>query len=389
MKLLVNITDGVLNVRAIRRYVYELVCGLGSRSDIDLHLLYFSHRLKSLREFLDLIPAQARYRVHSIPAPRSILRKRYQKSRWELRQLEKRVDLYHDLYFDLPCFETIPYVATLHGLFAHVRPDLCTPEHLVEMVDWSSRATQLASHFVAVSESTRFEFLERFPVEPERVTAVPLGVSPQYFVDKPSDPNREARYLLYVGGIQPNKNIPFLFEVFGRLVRETSYPGDLYLVGNCYYSEDEYDALIEAAEIRGRVHRVGFFDPEDPEIARLYRGAELFLFPSLYEGWTSPPLEAMASRVPVIASDISSIPETVGDGALLADPTDASAWVEAAQRLIRDSALRRAMIDRGFARASSFPWSRCVEKTVSVYEGLLTGTARTESSTQPELEPTP
>ncbi len=377
MKVLVNATDGPLSVRAVRRYVTALARGLASHpGEVELHLLFLTHHRKLVRRFVADLGPSARAQVHWIPLPRAWSDRRYRRPRAELLRLARRVDLYHETTFDHPDLGgEIPYLSTVHGLVTVVRPDLCPASFVEEKARWLEKATELSSHYLAVSATTRGEILERFDVPPDRVRAVPLGVEDVF---RPGD-RVAARhavgerlgisgdYLLYVGGVQRNKNVPRIFETARALRDRGVFDGGLVLAGDVHYTADEFAELVRTHDLEGRVTTTGYLEPDDSFLIDLYRGARLFLFPTYYEGWTSPPLEAMGCGTPVVASAASSVPETVGDAAELADPDDAEAWIDAATRLLEDRAHREALCARGLARAREYSWDRMVAGTLAFY----------------------
>lgn len=382
MKILLNATDGPLSLRAIRRYVMEMIAGLGHPDrGLDLSLVFFTHRARRIRKFLQQLPPQTRFRVHTIPLPRGWLYRRYEQPRAELARLIRGYDLYHETTTDNPHFIDKPVLTTVHGLCPLVRPDILDPVFAAEKGAWFDRCLEHSQYFTPVSETSRHEFLERFDVAPSRVRAIPLGVS-EHFERKPLQEvraeslgyfGRRRPYVLYVGGIQRNKNVELVLRVFRELVQTRAFLGDLVLAGDLHYDLAEFRALLEELEIEDRVELAGCFPPEDPRLAAIYRGASLFLFPSFYEGWTSPPLEAMACGTPVIASSASSIPETVGAGALTADPLEDQPWIDHATRILQDADYREDLIQRGVQRAAEFPWSRTVDATAALYEDILNG----------------
>jgi len=385
LRVLVNATDGPLSVRAVRRYVGALCRGLAARPDeIELDLVFFTHRGSLVRRFVASLGAARRTRVHWLPLPRAWAERRYRRPRPELLRLARRADLYHETTVDHPALGgEIPYAMTVHGLAPLVRPDLCGEAFVAEKGAWFERALALSDSFIPVSETCRGELLALFGGAEERVRAVPLGVDDAF---RPGD-RAAARaavaarlglagdYLLYVGGVQRNKNIPRLLETARALRDRGAFTGDLVLAGDVHYSAEELAALVREHSLEGRVRTTGYLEPEDPFLVELYRGASLFLFPSYYEGWTSPPLEAMGCGTPVVASAASSIPETVGDAALLADPDDAEAWIAAATRLLGDADLRAELARRGEARARAFSWDRTVEGTIAAYRAFAGGRA--------------
>ena len=286
-------------------------------------------------------------------------------------------DLYHAAGSNLFACRARVYLHTVGGLAAFVRPDLLPPPFVARVQAAFRSALPRITHLLAVSETTRREVLERFPIAPERVAAIPLGVDAEF---RPMDPDRRAAalrglpqvrppYVLYVGRIQRNKNIALLLESFARASRGALAGHTLVLTGPRPWPDAEIDAALARPDLAGRVALTGPRSGE--ELVALYSGADLFVFPTLYEGWTSPPLEAMACGVPVVASSCSSVPETVGDAAVLVDPLDAGAVAGAMERAIEDRALRASLRKKGLARAATFTWERSIGATVDLYRRLL------------------
>ncbi|MEM7167227.1 MAG: glycosyltransferase family 1 protein [Planctomycetota bacterium] len=382
MKILMNATDGPLSLRAIRRYVLEMAAGLGHPdSGVDLHLMFLTHRVNRIRRFLKQLPAETSYRLRVVPVPRRICYDRYEETRRELRWLTKGMDLYHETTTDSPRFLDTPVLTTIHGCCPLVRPDILDPGFVRGKSAWFDRAVRNSGYFTTVSATSREEFLERFPVARELVRPIPLGVSEQFSHVAPEVAQQAVQetfgwdqpYVLYVGGIQHNKNIPVVLHTFQRLLEGSAFNGNLVLAGDLHYPEEMFRSKLQSLGIADRVRTPGCFPPEDQRLATLYRGASLFLFPSFYEGWTSPPLEAMACGTPVIASAASSIPETVGSAALTVDPEDPEGWAEAAARVLADRNLAADLREAGIARAAEYPWSRTVGSTIEMYSDILNG----------------
>lgn len=232
------------------------------------------------------------------------------------------------------------------------------------------RAVHRASRVLVTSAWTRGELLARHPEAADRLAVVPLGVSPGVVSDEGVAPERRARiealspFLLCVGNRKPHKNMEAAVETLARL--RPRVPGLRLVIAGEGFGED--------GGVRERARRLGVEEAvswegrvSDAELACLYAHAGCLLFPSLYEGFGLPPLEAMQAGVPVVASDRASIPEVVGDAAAVVPPHDAEAMAAAALRLLQDPAHRAAMVRRGRERAARFRW----EETASRITDLL------------------
>ncbi|WP_230467443.1 glycosyltransferase family 4 protein [Lujinxingia vulgaris] len=234
-------------------------------------------------------------------------------------------------------------------------------------------------HIIAISEATATELKQRFNVADERITVVPNGIDHGHF--KPSAPetikalkqrfNLENPFALYVGGYDFRKNTELLIRALAQLPSST----ELTLVlagGGDAQARKAHDALAEKLGQAHRLRWLGFVD--DRDLPALYGAAEFFVYPSLAEGFGLQALEAMACGCPVIASERSSLPEVVGDAALLANPGSAYGWGESMSALLKDDALRERLRRAGLERAQSFSWERCARETAAVYERLLAST---------------
>jgi glycosyltransferase involved in cell wall biosynthesis len=241
---------------------------------------------------------------------------------------------------------------------------------------WS--AVRRADRVLTVSEASKRDILHHFRVSPAKVEVIPNAIDDR-FRTPPSDEEmaqvREryqlhAPFLLYAGTVKPHKNVERLIEAFGDLRRRGFDHVKLLVIG---------DEVSKQATLRHAVHRcklhthVRFFGfVPHRMLAVLYRLADAFVFPSLYEGFGLPPLEAMASGTPVVTSNVSSLPEVVGEAALLVDPYDPIAIADALERLLCDESLRRTLVERGLARAREFSWERSVRRIRRVYEEVGT-----------------
>jgi glycosyltransferase involved in cell wall biosynthesis len=236
-----------------------------------------------------------------------------------------------------------------------------------------------ADYFIAVSENTKAEFLNCFPeIDPRRVRVIPLGIGSEFRVlDRRSVKEKikaafqiDRPYILYVGGLETRKNVQGILRGFSLVAHR--YPDlDLVLAGDPGHGYGEIEALASEGCLPGRVKVIGYVGQETDRLPLLYNGAECFVFPSFSEGWTSPPLEAMACGTPVLTSNVSSLPETVGDAALTVDPSCPEAIGQAMDRLLADSALRADLQRKGLKHSSRFTWKRCAESTHALYRDAV------------------
>ena len=292
----------------------------------------------------------------------------------------ERIDLFHAPHYVLPPLTPCKSVVTIHDCI-HLRFPQYLPNRLAYAYARSSLwfATHRSNRVLTVSEASKRDILKYFRV-PERKIDVIYNAIDERFGELPTPEEIErvrdryqlnAPYVLYAGNIKPHKNLERLIEAF-HLMRQGSpelRDVELLIIG---------DEISKYATLRRAVHRhklhkhVRFFGfVPDQTLASLYRLANAFVFPSLYEGFGLPPLEAMASGTPVIASNVSSLPEVVGDAALMIDPYEPGAIADAMRQVLTDSQLRADLRARGFVRAREFSWERSVRRVREIYEEVM------------------
>jgi glycosyltransferase involved in cell wall biosynthesis len=179
----------------------------------------------------------------------------------------------------------------------------------------------------------------------------------------------EDDFILFVGTVQPRKNLLTLVRAFDQIVRDTSHRPQLVIAGAEGWLMDELFALIKSSAIKDRIRFTGYL--VDDDLRALYSSCTLFVYPSIYEGFGLPPLEAMACGAPVIASDIATFQETLGDAAMLIDPNDAEALARGIVECLEDEARRQALSQRGQEHAKMFSWERTAQLTLDVYRKVL------------------
>jgi glycosyltransferase involved in cell wall biosynthesis len=292
---------------------------------------------------------------------------------WFRRQVERFPDhLLHVPNFILPPCAN-PTVATLHD-FSHLHyPHFHPRERRVYLDRYLPRTLQHATRLIAVSEFVRQEAMALFGVPAERIIAVPNGVDPVFH----PYPHAEilpvlsryglqpGGYLLAVATLEPRKNLGRLAEAYGRLPATLRQRYPLILVGARGWLTETLERQLAPLERSGQVRRLGYVPQAD--LPALYAGAHAFAYPSLYEGFGLPVLEALASGVPVLTANRASLPEVAGDAALLVEPEEVDALTAGLERLLVDQDWRTGAVERGLRQAGRFSWTRCVEETVAVY----------------------
>ncbi len=268
--------------------------------------------------------------------------------------------------------------ATRTLLTVHDFSFLHYPEHFVpKLVNYLKqvvpRSVARADRVLADSEATRADLIAHLGAPPDKVEVLYGGVAPRFRSEpEPGEKERlQARYgigdqpyVLSVGTLQPRKNYVRLIRAFNQLANQPT--NQLLIAGGRGWLYK--DIFAEAEKHSDRVHILGFVD--DADLPALYRNAALFAFPSLYEGFGFPVLEAMACGVPVVCSNASSLPEVAGDAALLIAPSDTGGLAAAMARVLEDADLRRDMVARGFVHAAQFTWERAARQLLAVFDSI-------------------
>jgi len=285
-----------------------------------------------------------------------------------------RVDLFHGTVNALPPMLAGRSIVTIHDLAFLRWPEQITVRRHRYLSRAVASAARRANGIIAVSDATKRDIVEQLQVDPDRVAVTPLGVD-ERFTPASSDRIAEVRarydlqepFVLFVGTLEPRKNLPALLRAFARIQHDI--PHRLALAGAIGWRSQEFQDAVEAAKLGDRLRLIGFVDERD--LPALYSAADLFAFPSLYEGFGLPVLEAMACGTPVVTGNVSSLPEVAGDAALLVDPHDDAALGKAMLRALTDQPERARLTAAGFERAAHFTWRATARSTVAAYRDAV------------------
>jgi glycosyltransferase involved in cell wall biosynthesis len=285
------------------------------------------------------------------------------------------VDLIHAPAYTAPFMTTIPLVVTIHDVSYERHPEWYPYRRDWVRRSFYRRSARAAGRILTDSAFSAAEITAAYRIPAERICVVPLGAAPGFApaddagsADLPS--NVTAPFLLHVGDLHERRNLPMLVEAMLHARRSAGVSGlSLVLAGVDRGVGDDLCALASGAGVPDAVVRLGVID--DTGLQVLYRAATALVYPSLYEGFGLPVLEAMASGTPVIASDAASIPEVLGDAGILLPPNDRAAWTEALVRVVTDGSLRAAMRTNGLSRAATFSWARTARMTYDVYRSTM------------------
>lgn len=372
MRLAFNATSLLSPLTGIGQYSRQLALGLKGRSDIDTSFFYGAAWTKEVRN--EAMPGAATVlpwiRKH-VPLSYS-LRRFIQEQRFAAGARGQQFDVYHEPNI-LPLPFDGPSVVTIHDLSWIRYPEMHPIERVRAMNKYFEPGLRRATVLLTDSEFVKDEVVKTFSIDPQRVQTIPLGVE-NLFQPRLAQQIRPTldhngltygKYLLAVGTLEPRKNLSLALRAYARLPKHVREHCPLVLVGMKGWLTSSLEKQLAPMLRSGEVKQLGYLTRE--ELAYVISGATSLVYPSVYEGFGLPPLEAMASGVPVIASNVSSIPEVVGDTGILINPLDVDATTDAMRLLIDDSDLRNNLASRALERSRNFTWARCIDRTIQSY----------------------
>jgi glycosyltransferase involved in cell wall biosynthesis len=278
-------------------------------------------------------------------------------------------DVLHFPYDSCVAWKRGKFVTTIHDVKPVLFPDLRARTSFNSRIEqWLvGDRWKTIDHVITVSEHSRRDLLAHVPLRPDQVSVTPLGLDAERF--RPVEHRQEGKpYVFCVAGSDPTKNVGSLVAAFAKLPASLRDRFDLLLAGDVCKRED-IRAAIEHAGIGAHTKLVGIVP--DGQLVAYYQQATVFVFPSLYEGFGLPVLEAMGCGCPVICSNASSLPEVAGDAAVLIDPHRPEQLAEELARVLESSVVQSTLRARGIARAKEFGWDRTARQTVAVYERIV------------------
>jgi len=281
-------------------------------------------------------------------------------------------DLFHFTNFIRPPLRRGKSVVNIYDTSFFRFPEATEPKNLTYLTSHIEQTVKQVDAVITISEFSRAEIADLLPISMDRIVSVHPGLDPE--LQRPDEDRIQAvrarhgldrPYLLFVGTIEPRKNLPFLVDVFDSL---DGFDGELVLVGMPGWKTESIFNHIREARRSKSIRRLDFVD--DNDLSSLYAGAELFIFPSLYEGFGFTPVESMACGTPVVSSTGGSLPEVLGDAAMIIEGFDRDAWAAEIGSLLADSARRAALSAKGLSYVERFTWDRVAERTWELYRNV-------------------
>jgi glycosyltransferase involved in cell wall biosynthesis len=356
----------------IGRYTGGLVQALARLDRQNEYVLFVAGRPSG--PLLELSSAHPNFHLKAAPLSDRFFNIIWQRLRLPLpvEAFSGPLDIFHSPDFVLPPLRRARAILTVHDLSFMRVPQCADPALRAYLSQAVPRSISRADHVLADSQSTRRDLIELLAVPADKITVVPAGVGDNF--RRVTDEERLAyvrrryeltpRFILGLSTLEPRKNFVGLIRAFARL-SASGYAGDLVIAGGRGWMYEPIFAEVEQQKLAGRVHFPGFV--ADADLPALYTLADLLAFPSFYEGFGLPVLEAMACGTPVICADNSSLPEVAGEAALMVGAGDTEALVEGMRRLLADEELRRQLVQRGLAQVKNFTWQEAARKLLAVY----------------------
>ncbi|MCI1944940.1 glycosyltransferase family 4 protein [Clostridium luticellarii] len=289
------------------------------------------------------------------------------------------VDIYHIPQNGIGISENIrcKKVVTIHDLIPYVLPETVGKGYLEKFLKEMPDIINLSDGIITVSDCSKKDIIKFFPMAEDKIFVTPLAADEKYRpLEKDickykvkTEYNIENPFILYIGGFSPRKNVSSLINAFSRVHKNLDRNYDLIIVGS---NKDELDMLKNLSlnlNIIKNIKFTGFV--EEKMLPILYNACDAFIYPSLYEGFGLPPLEAMSCGTPVITSDISSIPEVVENGGILINPFDIKSLMYSMEALLNDENIRHDLSSKALKQASKFSWKKTSENTIEAYTKIL------------------
>ncbi len=286
-------------------------------------------------------------------------------------------DIFHFTNFVVPPYVKGKVITTIYDMVYRLYPETMEKANRVKLERGLFDSCRRADKIITISENSRQEIMDFLNVPKEKIHIIYPGVDTAYFSGDKDETlasqvsmryDLPKQYFLYLGTLEPRKNIETILDAF-RLYRQRYPQGhELVIAGKKGWQYEQIFKQVESFGLVSSVHFPGYVEEADKK--QIYTGASAFLFPSLYEGFGMPPLEAMACGVPVIAANTASLPEAVGGGGLLIDPMDSEKMAEYMERLVEDQVYAQQLAVKGAAQARSFNWDNSVQALFQVYREL-------------------
>ncbi len=289
---------------------------------------------------------------------------------------KNKVDLFHGTLFLDPILSHVPSIITIYDMVLNTFPETMSWKNRLPLKLLMKSSAKKAARIIAISESTKKDIIKFIEIQPEKIRVIYPGVSKNF---SPLNDENDGvildslklspGYILTVGTLEPRKNLIRLLNAYKMIVSGDGEIPQLVIVGGHGWLKVDINKIVDSLGLSKKVLFTGYVS--DNDLPALYRNAKIFVYPSLYEGFGLPPLEAMACGIPVISSDTSSIPEVVGDAGLLVDPYRTDEIARAINIVLRNEELYTRLKRAGITRSGLFSWDKTAQETIKLYQEVI------------------
>jgi glycosyltransferase involved in cell wall biosynthesis len=381
MEILLNGLSIVYPISGVGQYTLQLAKGLEDLLGTG-SIFWFGKKVTQESSALSdnrnsLVADQIRYtlknQLRKLPGLTTGLYS-WRNSRFKSHVRQLKPSLYHETKYVPFHFDDGPTLVTIYDLSFVRHPEWHPADRVKYFERYCLKKLPQVDAIITISEFSKKEIIDLLGLPPDKITVTLLGVDNAFRPGKQTVPGLPERYILSLGNLEPRKNLPLLVNAYASLPGDLQERYPLVIAGAKAWHHHELNKTLSSLERKGKIILTGYI-PQGV-LPNLHKNASLFVYPSLYEGFGLPVLEAMASGVPVITSNTTSLPEVVGDAGLLVDPQNVDALREGISRLLADDTLRRDISGKGLERARLFSWEKCCRETLAVYERVIGATGK-------------
>lgn len=381
-KIAIDASRAVNEKAGIGRYTFEIIKNLllaDRKNDYELFYTFVrdenGQKQKIIAE-LESLNARVKTKIFKIPGD-------WKEKFWGWKNLNlfdlilgRQDILFAPSFFEVHLASRIPAVVTIHDLTMFKFPEQRGGKLSQYLADRTEKACQKAKKILAISENTKKDLIEILKIKSEKIVVTPLACAEEFF-KKPSGKEIDEiknkysltqKFILTVGTLEPRKNVTRLVSAYGKLPKELQAKYDLAIVGGGGWNNSGIFEIVKKLKLINKIKFLGFVPDEDLNV--LYRSAEIFVYPAIYEGFGLPVLEAMTVGAPVVTSNTSSLPEVGGQAVLYVDPLDISDIVFKIKSLLKNPRIRADLIKKGKIQVQKFSWTKTAQKTLKVFEWM-------------------
>ncbi|MBU1131393.1 glycosyltransferase family 4 protein [Patescibacteria group bacterium] len=350
----------------IEWYSYYLLKQLYQLDDQNRYFLYTPEKLID-----DLKPPPSNFTEKVLKWP---LKKLWTLGRFSLEMLFNKPDILFVPSHTFPLIGAKKNIITWHDVGYKKFPETYTKWELWSLNQGNKRAVKIADKIITISHFSKKEILKFYKIDPEKISVIYLGCNHDLWQPAPADAVRDflqrnsfkAPYFVYLGRLALRKNIVGLIRIYNRFREKYHKPHQLILIGSAEPQQDEINQEIQASPFKDEIKKMGWLPTEQLPI--LLSGASGFVFPTIYEGFGLPAVEAMACGCPVIASNSGALPEIIDEAGLLTEAHDVDGFAQNMIKVIEDSEFRQDLISKGLQRSKEFSWEKCAQETLKILQ---------------------